>query len=145
MKHRRLSDLLALVSVSLFALCLVLVLLAGAGSYRRLVEEGKTWNEKQTASFYVTTRLRQGEGVTLEDFQGCRSLTMEERVGNDTYLTRVYCYDGFLRELYCLAGAALGPEDGEKVLPLTAMEAELRDGLLQVTLDGEDVYLYLPR
>lgn len=142
-KHN-ITALPVLLTTGLFALCAVLVLLTGARVYRVLVDRGRLGYEQRTAVQYVTTRVRQAETVDVEDFDGCQSLTMAETVEGATYLTRIYCQEGFLRELYCPAGAVLGPEDGEKVLPLTAMEAEIEDGLLRLTLDGEKVYLYLP-
>lgn len=118
MKHRpsKITDLLALLVFGAFSLCLLLVLLTGAKVYRSLVRSGEESFETRTPLQYVATRVRQARTVTVQDFQGCKALVMPETIDGETYLTRVYCYDGYIRELFSSDTAELSPEDGEKVL-----------------------------
>ena len=53
------------------------------------------------------------------------------------YWTRIYYYDGWVRELYGAKGDSFVPEDGEEVLQGQALHFTLRSGLLTVTnVDG---------
>ena len=58
--------------------------------------------------------------MTVEPFgpDGPDALLLYEEIEGTTYVTRVYCYDGYLRELFSAADAQLLPADGEKVLEM---------------------------
>lgn len=142
MKHTRsqahITTLAALSLLAVFAVTILLVLLKGASIYRRMTDrDQETW-QARAAYQYVATRLRQEarlDAVTVEDFAGVSALTLG--VG-EAYLTRLYCYDGSLRELYAPAELTLSPGDGEPLLALKSMEPALSDGLLQVELTTQD-------
>ena len=58
-------------------------------------------------------------------------------------MTRVYCYDGCLRELFCGEKADLPASSGEKILPAQAFSCAIAEQLLTVRIDGRTLYLYL--
>lgn len=134
-KHQsKLTGLMALTAFTLFAVCILLVLLTGAGVYRDLVEQGEHDHARRTAAGYLTTRVRQAEDFRVEDFGGCEALVLEETVDSEHYLTRVYCHDGWLRELYTGSDGSFSPEDGEKILEAEALALTWDAGLLQAEL-----------
>ena len=141
--HAKITDLFALLVFVIFAVCLLAVLLSGARSYETVVQRGEESFKGRTAAQYVTIRVRQAGGVAVADFSGCDALVITETIGEETYLTRVYCYDGYLRELYCPEGAALQPRDGEKLIPMDAMYLSVDAGILRVQLDGQELLLHL--
>ena len=145
MKERtfKITELLALVVFTLFALCLLLVLLTGARDYRNLVARGGESYAARTAAMYVTTRVRQAQSICVEDFGGCESLTTREEQDGEIYLTRIYCYGGWLWELYSSEDAALSPGDGEQVLEAEAMALSLENDLLTVDMDGTRLVFWL--
>lgn len=143
-KTSKLTDLLALLLLAVFAVCVLFVLLTGAKVYRNLVRSGGTRFERRTAVQYVTTRVRQAESVSVAEFEGCDALVIPEEIGGKTYLTRVYVYDGYIRELFCAETANLSPEDGEKILPAESLEFDVEDGILSVSIDSRQVLLNLP-
>lgn len=142
-KRSKLTDLLALTVFAVFALCVLLVLLSGAKVYRGLVQRGEENFAARTAARYVTMRVRQARTVTVGDFEGCEALVIPENVDGATYLTRLYVYDGHIRELYCAENAALSPADGEKILPADSLRFDLEGSLLTITVDGQALYLDL--
>lgn len=147
MKRRssKITDVLALLVFTVFVLCMLLVLLTGAGVYRNLVRSGEEQHTRRTAVRYITTRVRQAEAVAVEDFDGCSALVLREKTEGETYLTRVYSYDGVIRELYCAETARLTPEDGEAILQAESLTFELKENILMVNLGGEQqLALYLP-
>lgn len=140
----KIQSFLALMVFTVYALCILAVLLTGAGVYRDLVHSGGESYESRTAVQYVATRVRQAQTVTVEDFGGCQALTLSEKIGEETYVTRVYCHEGYLRELYCAANAELSPEDGEKVMEAESLQFSLEEGLLTARIDSRTLVLHLP-
>ena len=71
------------------------------------------------------------------------TLFLRETLEGEEYLTRVYCWDGQLRELFTPAGSDCRPEDGEVLLPAEALRLS-RDGALltaSLTEDGRETEL----
>lgn len=143
MKYKRITGLLGLVSFTVFALCILGVLLAGAGGYRRLIKSGESQFEKRTVLQYIATRVRQSETAAVEDFGGKDCLAFRETIGGKVYVTRVYCHEGWLRELFCAEDAAFLPEDGEKILETEDLSFSLEEGCLTVTAGGQTLDLLL--
>ena len=142
-KFTKITDLLALTVFAVFAVCVLITLLYGANVYQNLVQRGEESFGVRTAAQYVTTRVRQAETVTVADFEGCEALVLPEEIDGARYLTRVYCYEGHIRELFCAENAALSPEDGEKVMPVDSLSFLVEDGILTVSIDGREVLLQL--
>ena len=138
---QHMSSLLALLLFALFALCILWVLMSGAGVYRRVAERDDAGFTRRTAAQYISTRVAQADSpssVRVEDFGGTAAITLRQELGGISLLTQIYCHEGSLKELYHLEGSGLSPADGETILPMAAMTAELSDGLLTVELTGED-------
>lgn len=138
-KFHKLTDLMALLVFAVFAVCILLVLLTGADVYRNLADSGQAQYNRRTAARYITTRVRQADtagAVSVEDFEGEDALVLRETVNGRTYLTRVYCYGGFLRELFTAEDGSFSPEDGEKLLEAESFSVTREGRLLhaQITL-----------
>lgn len=145
-RESKLTGLLAMTVFALFSVCVLLVLLTGVRTYRNLVRRGEEGYTLRTAAGYLTTRVRQAEGLRTEPFGDTRALVLEETLEGETYLTRVYCHEGWLRELYTGAEGAFRPEEGEPVLRAEELRPELREDLLRLKLrlpDGEELTLFL--
>ena len=142
-KYTKITDLMALTVFAVFALCVLAVLLYGAGVYQNLVRCGEDSFEARTAAQYVATRVRQAESVTVADFEGCEALVIPEEIDGAHYVTRVYCYDGYIRELFCAENAHLSPGDGEKIMPADSLHFSVEDGLLAASVNDRQVLLHL--
>ena len=144
------SALLPLGVFALFAVCVLSVLLTGAKVYKGLAQRDQDSYQRRTGAQYLATRVRQAEGpVTVTDLQGTPALAFSQEEDGEVYTTWVYCYDGWLMELYAQPGSGMGPEDGAQVLPAEDLELSREDGLLRAALcyDGgerADLALYLP-
>ena len=148
-KQLKMGSLLALMVFGVFAACLLFLLLTGADVYQKMRERDTATYESRTAVQYMTTRVRQAdraESITAEAFDGLDALVLLEEIEGETYETKLYCYAGWLTELYAAAGSDLSPAAGEKILELKALELSLEDGLLQAKLtlpDGREEELSL--
>ena len=140
-KFTKMTDLPTLLVFTVFAVCVLMVLLYGARVYGQLAQQGEESFRLRTAAQYLRTRVWQAEVVSITDFDGCDALILKETIDGMDYLTRVYCHEGFLRELFCAESASLSPEDGEKILSLESLKMELNGDLL--VLKAENCRLLL--
>lgn len=124
------GGLLALLLLLVFAVCVLSVLLTGAGTYQTLTKRDQESYDRRTAAQYLATRVHQADrldGIAAGEFQGCDALELTETIDGVPYVTRIYCYDGYLRELFSAAEAQMTPADGEKVLEAQALAVEWMD------------------
>ena len=145
---RRMEGLLTLLLFALFAVLVLGVLLSGAGVCRRLTERDACSFDRRTALQYVATRVRNSDGaVTVDDLAGPDStLCIAEDIDGETYLTRLYCWDGTMRELFCREMDVFRPEDGEIITPVMEMRFTKEGGLINVfavASDGSEAELSL--
>jgi hypothetical protein len=135
------DGLLVLLLFGVFAACILSVLLTGADAYQKLTERDRTSYDQRTAVLYLATKVRQGDlqgSVWVEDFQGRDALVLAQQAEGETYLTRIYCEDGYLRELFSAQSAQMSPEDGEKIFQADALQLSLDGGVLRARLLSQD-------
>ena len=127
-----LDGLATLLLFAVFAASVMAVLLTGAKAYRGVTRRDQEAYNARTAVQYVAQRVRQADslyGITLEDFEGVECLVLGQ---GEPYITRLYCYEGWLMELYCLAGESFSPEDGERIIEAQELKLSLDQGMLGV-------------
>ena len=139
-KQFHISGLAALLMLAVFAISILSVLLTGAKVYAGLTEDGGLRYAHRTAAQYLATRLRQSGGVYTEDFGGVTALVFPETIDENVYITRIYCYDGWLRELFTAENGEFSPADGEKILEMERLSAIIEENLITLTfsLPGGD-------
>ena len=123
-----------------FAACILSVLLTGAGVYQRLTQRDRQAYDQRTCAQYLAAKVRQAPGpqsVSLSSFGDGDALVITEEIAGELYTTRIYCWDGWLWELFAFAEGDFAPQDGEKVLQAQSLSLTLEDGLLSALLvDG---------
>lgn len=138
-----LEGVLALVLFGIFALCILTALLQGARVYRQLTERGAAAYQERTAAQYLLTRVRQADcpgAVSVDRFGMVETLELTETIDGTEYVTRVYCFDGYIRELFSAASYDFQPFDGQCILPAQDLSFTLEDSLLTAEItdgDGE--------
>ena len=146
-KATALTGIAALLVFAVFAVGILSVLLGGAGVYQRLTRRNSHAYESRTAAQYLTTKVRQGDGLPrLEIFGGSDTLVLSQNIQGKEYQTRIYCHDGWLRELFAAAGGDFSPADGEKILPMENLEISQEGKLLIFGIsmaEGEEITLLL--
>ncbi len=139
------SALAALLVLGVFAVGILAVLLSGAGVYRRLTERDQKVYDSRTCVQYVAAKVRQAPApgaVSLSRFGDGDSLKITEVIDGTEYQTQIYCFGGWLMELYTAADAGLMPEDGEKILPVQELKLTAEGSCLRVELvDGNGTQL----
>lgn len=137
-KEHDISTVAALLLLGVFAVCILSVLLTGAKAYRKLTERDHTSFEQRTCVQYIATKVRQAPAeVQVEPFGDGDALVLSEKIGDETYLTRVYCHNGYLMELFTSDTDEFAPEDGEQILSAQALSLQLDRDLLTVCVTDE--------
>ena len=137
----RKGKVLALVLFAVFAVCVLFVLLTGAGVYERLTKRGQSAFENRTVPQYIATKVRQAdcaEAVFVVRTDGTDQLCLRERIGGTCYVTRIYCYEGYVRELFAAESVAFEPMAGEKIAPAEQVCFSLEGECLYVTVMQAD-------
>lgn len=118
-KQWKITGFIPLLALALFAVCLLCVLLTGAGVYKELVARDQNVYLQRTAVQYVSNRIHQADStgsICLDTYDGISVLLLKETIGDKPYVTYVYCYDGKIRELFTKDGYDFQPGDGEVIL-----------------------------
>ena len=148
--------LAALLLFGVFAACILSVLLTGAEAYRRLTRRDQAAYARRTAVQYIATRVRQAEAAELlsqviahpvvepgHDLAEALALIESDQDlpvlrEDGEYATRVYCHEGYLKELYASEEDLMVPGDGERIMAAEGLELSLDQGLLTVSVTGEN-------
>ena len=136
--HTNITQLLALLVFGVFALCVAAVLLMGGRAYQTLTQRGSEAHSQRVAVRYLTTRFQQAPAARVEDFCGLEALTIREEIHGKIYITRVYCHEGTIRELFSAEQAQVLPGDGEIVLEADQLTFSQDEQLLTVEITHPD-------
>lgn len=119
---------------AIIVLSLLFLISAGTGLYRAVVDSQTENRRARAALSYLTARVRAADAagaVSIGDGPEGDALLLRETAGDEVYETRIYLYDGALREEYALADTPLRPDSAERIVPLDAFSLTLeQDGLL---------------
>jgi len=137
----QIEGLVVLVLFGVFAVSILAVLLTGAGTYKRLVSQQQSMYARRTVPQYIATKVRQNDlqgAVRVAEFGGVESLELVEWLEGEEYITRIYCYDGYVRELFSAATGNFEPADGQQILEAEQIAFALQDGYLEVAVTSTD-------
>lgn len=134
------DTVMTLVAFGLFAACIIAVLLAGAGVYNRIVAADTEAFNARTSCRYIATKIR---SAAADDVSACltdagSTLRISEDIEGRSFVTYVYCRDGWLMELFSPAEAEFMPEAGEKLLPVRKADFECGEGTVRIELADEE-------
>ena len=116
MRTRRhaVNGLLTLLIYGIFALFSLFLVVIGARVYRNIVAAGRENTQLRSSFSYVANKVRMSTraagSVRLEEQEGMEVLVLES--GTEGYETRIYYYDGALREAYQASDRPLDPKLG---------------------------------
>ena len=104
---------------ALFIVALLIVIMAGTGLYRALVDVREQADASRLSTGLIANSVRAADAVdAVGAGQGPegRSLVLTERLDNGTFETRIYAYQGSIVQEYALADAAYTPEKATPIV-----------------------------
>lgn len=145
----RVNGVLMLVVYGIFALFSLLLVVVGARVYRNIVSTGQKNMQTRAAFSYVAGKLRMSTrpagSLELREENDITILVLG--TPTEGYETRIFYYDGAIRELYQASDQEFVPEMGEKIVDASDFCIEITgEGnlLLKVTdLEGRTRSLHL--
>lgn len=135
------GKLMTLLLFVLLAVCVVLVLFTGAKVYERLTKRGGEAFENRTVPLYIATKIRQADcvgGIFTESEDGMDVLCLKEQIDGKTYVTRIYCYEGVVRELFSVAEVPFYPASGEKIAEASEICFSAEENCLKIRVIQKD-------
>lgn len=147
LSEKSISSVAALMLLAVFSLSVLGVLLGGVRVYKNLTEQGANDYNRRTCLQFLSTKLKQAQtpdSLEIRKFGDGDALFILEIYGKRTFVTRIYCHNGWLMELFTLDEEGFAPEDGEKILPLDDLKITECEGLLTLQAhSGDDVWQLL--
>ena len=134
---------------AVFAGCILAVLFLGAAAYEKIAARGEESYTARTGVQYVAAKVQHNDEAGMVwagsfyregNEMGDEIPTLYLGMGTDEegYVTKLYYYEGYLRELLCEADEETEPEDGQEVLPASSFFVEKEGPLLQITVGDEN-------
>jgi hypothetical protein len=121
--------------VCLFSASLFFALAAGARVYKSVSGVMAEQYTARTAIGYVTAKLHQSDetgAVALGTLDGVPALIIGTDCDGVAYKTYVYCWDGYITELFCPASESLHPSDGLPVVAARALDFTRQGNLIRI-------------
>lgn len=138
---RTIQNVFVLLLLAVFAALSTLLVTLGAQAYRSTVERADADNETRILSAVVRSAIWAEDGVgqvLVEEKEGVQTLSIVSTYDDESYVKRLYCHEGTLRESFASAEYPFAPEDGESICQAQRFEPSLDAGLLTVRLVGVD-------
>ena len=136
-----------LITICIFAVCIVMVLLQCADSYKRISTRNDFSCERRICVSYLREKLHQAEVPPIISSYGDGDcIVLDETIGGERYRTWIYCYDGWLWEYFGGLEKPESPDLGEKVLRAAHLHVMKERHMLHISLDdntGMDLALNL--
>ena len=124
-----------LLLICAFACCLFFALAAGARIYKSISSVMEEQYTARTAIGYVVSRIHQGDGrgaVELDSIDGRPALIISQETDGVRYLTYIYQYDGYIRELFCPASETMTADAGLPVIAASELTISLTGRLVHI-------------
>lgn len=137
------SGVFVFLVLGIFAVFSTVMVLLGARAYKSTADRAAEHNAYRIGMAYVRSMVRgddKDQCMRVENIDGIPTISMRNVYDDETYVTRLYVYDGKLREWFTEESEEFVPEFGETVCDMDEMNAELDGQLLKVSLRARDTW-----
>jgi len=130
----------SLVLFCVFALSMLLVLMSGVGAYKDIRSASENGYSENTCISYVSTKVHHNltaDSIYLSEVAGEPAIALEEEINGEIFVTYIYYFNGYVKELFTMKGNDFPAESGFDVLQVSAFTFDIStDGLLHVSCTG---------
>jgi len=138
--------LLVLFAATAFALVLI-----GAKHYRQVTNDMTTNHDRRTTASYLAEKIRQSDtegAISLCTIQGTPALSILTTEEDVTYITYIYLYDDYLRELVVTENSVFSLSGGQPIIAIRDIQFSMENENLihaEITdLQGYTQTIYFP-
>lgn len=135
------SGVFVFLLLGIFAVFSTVMVVLGAKAYKSTADRAVDHNASRISNAYIRSMVRSDDNLgslRVDEIDGVTSVTLVNAYDGVEYLTRLYVYDGMLREWFTEAETAFEPENGEPVCAADEMKASLNGRLLSVQMRHGD-------
>lgn len=141
--RRHVVDLLfPLALFFVLAVSAVALVILASGQYSQQVTDSNATFSNSTALSYVTEKIHQNDengNISLGTFDGQESLIISQTYNEQTYITYLYLYEGYLRELFIQKDVQAAASDGRKILEVQDFSfEESQPGIILLTCSSDN-------
>ncbi len=133
-----------------FAISALTLVTLGANVYQRTVDHMESNFESRTPYSYITQKIRQADqlnGVSVGSIDEQDAILISQKIGDDSYITYLYEYEGYICELFTRADQTLSAGAGNRIIEVNSFEIkELETNLFSldiVTVSDENLHLQI--
>ena len=143
-KRNRITDIFPILLFLVFTLSALGIVTFSVQIYRNIVERAEGRFDTETAAAYISEKFRNHDesgSIGISDFMGNEALAIDETIKDVPYITYIYVYDGYLRELFTEKDkvSECSAADGNEILPMAEMKTErLSDRLVKLMFTDTD-------
>lgn len=137
------SGVFVFLVLGIFAVFSTVMVLLGARAYKSTADRAAEHNAYRIGMAYVRSMVRgddEDQSIRVETVDGIPTISLRNVYDGDAYVTRLYVYDGKLREWFTEETEEFVPEFGETVCDMDEMTAEITGKLLKVSLRSRDTW-----
>ena len=140
-RNHMISQVFVFVLLGVFAVLSTFMVLLSAQLYRGVVGHTEQTATHRILTSYVMNAVRANDAtdaIYIDERNDIDMLVFNWDVEGELYETKVYCYDGMLRELFTKASQEFKPGYGEAICEADSFAAMIDNGLLKIDVtDGE--------
>lgn len=146
-RRHAVASVFIFVLLAAFAVFSTLLVLLGARAYAGIVARSEQGSSQRILVNYPLSKVRAGAlrgAVSVEEEQGIPMLVLRQQIDDATYETRIYCYEGSLRELFFSPEEDGGfyPEDGQELAAADLFRPTLEGDTLTFEVGARDGQIY---
>jgi len=136
--RNRINDIFPILLFLVFTLIALGIVMMSVQIYRKILERSDGNYDNKTAVMYLSEKFRSHDRdgrIRVGQFKGQDAILITSPVKDEVFVTCIYAYDGYLRELYLeeeLLEEA-GKDSGTEILEMESFSAkELSDRLISL-------------
>lgn len=115
----------------IFTFAILAVLISGVSVYKNTEKIMRNRFEERTVIAYVMTRLRQGDvydAIEIDSYDEIGTLVLiKEELFGDEYRTYIYCYNGWVYELFAESGMKFDPKAGTRIVAAKGLNFKMTE------------------
>jgi len=118
---KKIDVVFVLALITLFAATSLALVLIGAKQYRFVTNAMTENHEDRTTSSYLAEKIRQNDtedAITICDLMGVPALSIVSTEEGFTFITYIYYYENYLREIVVTENSKFSLSSGEEIIAL---------------------------
>lgn len=148
---RKIDMVFVMALLVLFTATALALVLIGAKHYRAVTDHMTGNHEQRITSSYLAEKIRQNDrvdAITLCTLMETPALSIRTTEGNVSYITYIYFYDDYLRELVVTETSVFSLTGGQPIMAIRDIQFTMENASLiraEITnLQGDTQTMYFP-